>query len=501
MTETLDPLADGSPSHRTATQRALVVLHHVDLSMVGLVHVLEGPVTIGRDEPFFRSPHGASPLADPCISRQQVRVAPHGHDAFEVTPLATARRPTHARTLRGDDVRLPAIVPAGTLLAIGDRAAIALVHRPLPRLASSLGMVGESAAIVALRHRIDEVAGGDETALLTGETGSGKELVARALHDASPFRSGPFVAVNGAALPENLVESELFGHVRGAFSGARGSRGLFGAAENGTLFLDEVGELPPTVQAKLLRVIETKRVRPVGATDERPVRVRLLAATHQPLEALCERGAFRFDLFARLAGVRVHVPRLADRVEDVPLLFSHFLRERLAIDAPSFPTSRALLTALTRAPQQDPGALPLAHALSLLGHPWAGNVRELARFATDLAVSARSSGRLPPVFALPSLGPTPAERPRPSATELADLLDRHGHVQSRAAAALGVPAATFDRWMRELKIARPRDLTAADIAEADRLHDGDLVAMASHLRVSPRGLRQRQRELARENDE
>jgi len=220
-----------------------------------------------------------------------------------------------------------------------------------------------------------------------GETGTGKELVARALHDASPRRRGPFVAVDCGALPESLLESELFGHVRGAFTGAANARsGMIARADGGTLFLDELGRIPATLQARLLRVLEERVVRPLGGDAERAVDVRIVAASRDDLDAEVAAGRFRPDLLYRLAVVRIALPPLRTRREDLPLLVRDLLRRRgLADEAPSGP-------GLDR----------------LFAHGWPGNVRELrnvldralalapgAQRFTDLAIRIDPSAAAP----------------------------------------------------------------------------------------------------------
>jgi two-component system response regulator AtoC len=221
-------------------------------------------------------------------------------------------------------------------------------------------MVGESASIRAVRELVRRVAPGDATVLVTGESGTGKEVVARTLHRASERSSGPFVAVNCAALPENLLESELFGHVRGAFTDARSSRpGLFAQASGGTLFLDEVGEIPLTMQPKLLRVLEERRVRPVGGDRELEVDVRIVAATNRDLRSLADEGKFREDLYFRLAVMEIDLPPLRARGHDVLLI-----------------AQRELMRRALRANRSVRGFSPEAGRL-LLAYKWPGNVREL----------------------------------------------------------------------------------------------------------------------------
>jgi DNA-binding NtrC family response regulator len=229
-----------------------------------------------------------------------------------------------------------------------------------------------------LRRVIERVAGSDASGLVRGETGTGKELVARALHVCSARRDGPFVAINCAAMPEHLLESELFGHVKGAFSGASESRpGLFQRASGGTLLLDEIGDMSLPLQAKLLRALQERRARPVGGADERPFDVRIVAATHRDLRDEVAAGRFRADLLFRLDVIRIDVPPLRARERDALLLARRFVDGFAA-----------------RAGKRVVGFTPAA-AERLLAYDWPGNVRELQN-ALERAVALCDGERIAP---------------------------------------------------------------------------------------------------------
>jgi DNA-binding NtrC family response regulator len=253
----------------------------------------------------------------------------------------------------------------------------------VPDLAETI--VGVSPTIVALRAYLPKVARSSATVLITGSTGSGKERIAQAIHELGPRAERPFVALNCAALPDGLVESELFGHERGAFTGAvTASVGHVARADGGTLFMDEIGEMSAHAQAKLLRVLETRKVQPVGAGRAVPVDVRFIAATNRPLESLVADGAFRTDLYYRLNVARLSLPPLKERREDIPLLLDHAIghlnaRDRCSVGRP------------------DPELLRC-----LVAYEWPGNVRELNNLVESIFIDPPQGpiglAHLPPTF-------------------------------------------------------------------------------------------------------
>jgi two-component system response regulator PilR (NtrC family) len=308
------------------------------------------------------------------------------------------------------------------------------------------GLLGRSPAMRALDQMIDRVAPARTTVLVTGESGTGKELVARAVHHRSPRNAAPFVPVNCGAIPEGLIESELFGHVKGAFTGAQGTRsGLFQAASGGSLFLDEVGELPLALQVKLLRAIQERRVKAVGADEDEEVDVRLIAATNRDLAAEVAAGRFREDLYYRLNVIQLRVPPLRDRREDVMMLAEHFLRRFEA--------------------EHGRGRLDLSREAKrrLDAYDFPGNVRELENLieravtlsdGPEVTLDALPGPLRPAVPALVSEGPLPQGFSLEAhlAGIEQQLIDRAltqaGGVKKNAAALLGL---TFRQFRHRLK--------------------------------------------------
>ncbi|HUE88978.1 MAG TPA: sigma-54 dependent transcriptional regulator [Vicinamibacterales bacterium] len=238
------------------------------------------------------------------------------------------------------------------------------------------GIIGRSDKMLEVFRLVESVCRTNSTILISGESGTGKELVAHAIHVQSLRREHPFVAVNCGALPETLLESELFGHVRGAFTGAEtNKKGLIEVADRGTVFLDEIGEMSPAMQVKLLRVLQERKYRRVGGTDEVAANIRVIAATNRDLAALVGEGGFREDLFYRLNVIPIRLPALRERAEDVPLVAGHFLAK----------FTREMGKSLQ-------GFAPDASA-ALMAYPWPGNVRELEN-AVERAVALETGGRI-----------------------------------------------------------------------------------------------------------
>jgi formate hydrogenlyase transcriptional activator len=305
-------------------------------------------------------------------------------------------------------------------------------------------IIGESSALTAVLRQVELVAPTDATVLIQGETGTGKELIARALHQRNARRHHPFIKVNGAAIPSGLLESELFGHERGAFTGAIGRQlGRFELAHQGTLFFDEVGDLPLDLQPKLLRVLQEQAFERVGGTRTIGVDVRLVAATHRDLTQMVVEGTFRSDLYYRLNVFPIRLPPLRERPEDIPLLVRHFAQQHAQrLHKPVHTIPAEALEALTR-------------------YPWPGNVRELQNVIERAVILARD-GVLRPVL------PTwqqPLQRSPAGGSTLADvqrdyivrvLRDASGVIggQHGAAARLGLKRTTLLSRMERLGIAR-----------------------------------------------
>jgi two-component system, NtrC family, nitrogen regulation response regulator GlnG len=507
----------------------LTVLHHPDPERVGERATLPGLASgreeiLSRGEPAFSQPgrNVLRPLADPHLSRRPLRLAP----GAEPGGVRLLRRESgtavvaDGEPLTGDRDFPAARLQRGVVLLLANRIVLllSLVDPVGPSGTPDFGLVGESAPMIALRREVQRVASLDVPVLLRGETGTGKELIARALHTAGGRRERPYLAVNMAAIPAALAAAELFGAARGAYTGAdRKREGFFQRADGGTLFLDEVAEAPPEVQALLLRALETGEIQPVGGDNLRRVDVRLIAATDADLEGAVAAGRFRAPLLHRLAGYEIGVPPLRRRRDDFGRLFYHFVRAELEalgeVDR---------LAALPGGRSWIPASL-VAH---LAAHDWPGNVRQLRNAVRQIVIAGRDAGenvmwlqaeRLIQEAARPLTPGTPdtdpsgiqaPEEPAPppgkpyrnpeDVTEeelLAALRASRWRIQ-RAAAQLGISRGSlYDRIERSPRIRKAADLSRQEIEDAWKRCDGDLDAMGETLEVSRRGLRRRMTQL------
>jgi len=290
---------------------------------------------------------------------------------------------------------------------------------------------------------VETVAASDSTVLITGESGTGKEVVARAIHATSPRRYNPMVIVNCGALPEGILESELFGHEAGAFTGARARhKGKFEAAEGGTVFLDEIGEVSPKVQVELLRVLEEKVVTRLGGTAPVPVDFRIISATNRDLQAALKEGAFREDLYWRLNVVHIDIPPLRERPEDVPVLAEQFLAK--------------FAQSMSRRPMRfSPEAKD-----ALAAYPWPGNVRELQNAIERAVVVGRGdvvrAGDLPlRITQTPASGPGPGSLAEAERAHVQSVLDASGWNITRAARVLDVDRVTLYNKIRKYELKKP----------------------------------------------
>jgi two-component system response regulator PilR (NtrC family) len=357
--------------------------------------------------------------------------------AYGTTEMAVAARKLGAEAyiLKPFDVDELRIVLRDALANRSLREEVVRLKREVGQAYGLDRVIGVSQVMASLFEMVRAIAPTSSTVLVTGESGTGKELVARAIHGLSGRAEGPFVSINCGALPDTLLESELFGHVKGAFTDARqGKKGLFEAANGGTLFLDEVGETSPPMQVKLLRALQERRVRPVGGTEEIDVDVRVISATNAPLESLVEQKRFREDLFYRLQVIPIRTPPLRERREDIPLLAQHFL-ERFAREM-----GKRIAKISEEAMRQ------------MQGFSWPGNVRQLEN-VIERAVALETTEavlpeRLPDVIRTPSRSePLPAMGDGFSldaylisveARLLAEALDRCHGDRGEAARLLGV---------------------------------------------------------------
>ena len=501
----------------------LTVLFHPDVERIGERVALTGLAAgrrelLSRGEPAFAPPHlpRRQPLGDVHLSRRPIVLAPGaepGSVLLSCADTATAVA-VDGEPVAGERTLSAAEVARGAVLLLANRVVLALsLLDPVaaPQLAG-FGLVGESASMTLLRREIRRVAGLAVPALVRGETGTGKELVARALHEAGPRAAKPFLAVNMGAVPGTLAAAELFGAVRGAYTGADQMReGYFRRAHGGTLFLDEIGETPPEVQPLLLRVLESGEVQPVGGGEARRVDVRLVAATDADLEGAAAAGRFRAPLLHRLGGYQIRLPPLRERREDFGRLLLHFLRQELAP-----------LDELDRLDPPAPGVrpwLPAELVARLAAHDWPGNVRQLRNVVRQMVIAGRDGGEaamwLQAEAAFRDATPHPPADRRETAPEIpAEVIRRARRSYRRpdevgegelvaalranrwrlqpTAAQLGISRGSlYDRIEKSSTIRKAADLGREEIAECLERCGGDLDAMVEQLEVSKRGLQRR----------
>ena len=465
-------------------------------------------VELARNSPDFVKPERAlgAPLGDPFVSRKPIRFLPAGEGRVRLFVDEGSTAVVVGAPVRGALEISARELAAGVLIELADRVLL-LLHLLVPeaeRGADRLGMVGDSAGIRQVRAHVERVADLHVPVLIRGETGTGKELVARAIHDRSPRRGGPFVSVNLGAIPRELAAAELFGAQRGAFTGATREReGFFRAARGGTLFLDEVGEASPEVQGMLLRVLETGEMYPVGGQAPVATEVRLIAATDANLEEHIREGRFKAPLLHRLGGYEIRLPRLRERREDIGVLFYHFAREELLA-----------IGEVHRLSPEDPYAdpwLPASLAARLVRFAWPGNIRQLRNVTRQLVIGSRGRAQLTLDARLAgeldgaSSPPPPPEhdsgiklRRKPSEiaeAELVTALRESAWDMKAAADRLSIPRSSiYDVIERCPGIRTAGDLSAAEIERCYRECEGDLERMVQRLEVSGRALKRRLKE-------
>jgi two-component system, NtrC family, response regulator PilR len=325
------------------------------------------------------------------------------------------------------------------------------------------GLIGRSSRMRTIFELVERVAGTSSTIMISGESGTGKELIARAVHYNSPRRDRPFVSINCGALPDELLESELFGHMRGSFTGATANKqGLFEAADGGTIFLDEIGETTPAMQIKLLRVLQERRIRRVGGTQEREVDVRVITATNQDLERMVREKAFREDLFYRVNVIAIRMPPLREKPEDIPALAEHFLEKyRALVGKPILGISKAAMECLEQ-------------------YAWPGNVRQLEN-VVERAVALESTDHVEPESLPAEVRTGRASRPEPEVVlpeggidleqhlealrrrYMAEALTRSAGIQTRAAELLGMTFRSFRYFAKKYELS-PREVEDAALA-------------------------------------
>jgi len=467
----------------------LTILYHPDLSRIGQRVWTGEALAVSRVEPDFEG----TPLSDPYLSRSPVTIT-SSWPAAQVAAAAGARVSAQGAPLSGKRTLEMEELRAGVQLELAKRVLL-LLHNASDTGPSSDGdLVGESDGIASVRRAIAKVADLDVPVLIRGETGVGKERVAQAIHAASARRDRPCIAVNMAAIPPTIATTELFGHTRGAFTGAAGSHaGYFERADHGTLFLDEIGETPGGVQAMLLRALETGEIQPVGDERARKVDVRIVAATDADLDEAGARGAFRVALLHRLAGYEIVVPPLRERRDDIPRLVLHFLRQELeAVGEPHRLAPRG---------PKDTLWFPLSLMRRLCLYDWPGNVRQLRNVVRQLVISSRGSETVQVDALVERLleGDEPSSPPPPESTgvgidddRLVEAMRANNWAPGPTAKSLGIPTSTlYDLIESCPRLRKAKDIPDEELSRCHAECGGDLDAMVERLEVSRRGIRLR----------
>jgi two-component system nitrogen regulation response regulator GlnG len=482
----------------------IVLAHHPVLARVGEVLPLGRVTEVSRLAPSLVGEDGrdTGPIDDPFVSRQPFAVRRLGDGGVEIASSGVGVAVAGAALPAGGVHRIAAgELARGVPIVLAGRVVLWLTTDHDRRGRGELGLLGCSAAMRALRAAVRDAAALHGPILIRGETGTGKELVARALHAAGPRAAGPYVGVNVAAIPAAVAAAELFGHERGAFTGALDRRaGYFERAHGGVVFLDEIGELADAIQPVVLRALESGEIQPVGGAP-RAVDAVVVAATDVDLEAAVRAGRFRAPLYHRLAATVVDVPPLRERGADAALLLAHFLCDAL----PAELTDRTA----------DPSPwLPAAVVAALLRAPWPGNVRQLRNIAQRLARIARA-GQVatldqlgleiddlelaeaePDAVAASGEAGADGRRTTIGEDDLVAALRAHGFQLSRTAAALGISRSHLDALIaRSPRVRKANRLSRDEIAACLAELGGDIDAAAARLEVSPRGLRLRMKQL------
>ncbi len=494
---------------------ALTIVAHPDLRRVGeraTFPLIRGrAMELSRNAPDFSPPEKVwgQPLRDAYISRRPLLLEPASEGGVRLRLSGSGTIVVaQGQTLVEDAVFDGATLKAGVALELSERITLLMHWFTPPRETppERHGLVGDSEDVARVRMEISRVSDLDAPVLLRGESGTGKELAARAIHASSRRKDMPLVSVNLGAIPSTLAAAELFGSLKGAFTGAVASRaGYFRAAHGGTLFLDEVGETSPEIQVMLLRAVESGEIYPVGAENPLKVDVRLIAATDSNLEARAQTGDFKAPLLHRLSSYEIWMPPLRERRDDIGRLFAHFAARDLASIDESF--------RITQPNSDAPPWFPARLAARLVGYRWPGNVRELRNFTRQLIIDCRGQDQLEAGPRLERLlaGP-PAEAPQEDHTGPQEPQRRKPAEisEQELLAALQANQWNLAATSKQLRISRPslydlmrecgqvrfaEDLSGDEIERCARDCDRDVELMAAKLQVSTRALRRRMNKL------